>query len=383
MTKSGNQIIGRGSYGKSLFLSDEERIEFTFNAFESLGKEQYLTSAAACHGHQWQLAIFPFGFTDAAKAQEQVSVFLLFKDLADEVSYKINCKFYLSGTLRFSGSSTFNSAGYCMGHSMFMKRDDIIEELNQDGSLTIEVGIQGWFDTAPIWKPKNTIQQKLIDLYNCDREMDVTFVLGNGNMVRAHRSVLFIQCQVLYEIVLEAGAGAAIEIENVDADLFATLIRFMYFESLPSTFDLEQSGVEMLKLANKFGYSALKMYIEADLVGSNLLTVETAASYLLLADSNSFALLKEAALDFVCARSVEVMETEGWNEVKESSKLLAEILSQIKGRKSVDEDRVSALRKRLADAGEDVDGTKEMLVKRCRTTLEAKSGGITFWRRRG
>ena len=49
---------------------------FKIHDFESLEKKKYFTSAVACHGHQWQIVIHPWGATENAKKKEKVSVYL-------------------------------------------------------------------------------------------------------------------------------------------------------------------------------------------------------------------------------------------------------------------------------------------------------------------
>eukprot|EP00977_Amphora_coffeiformis_P017269 scaffold5535_cov180-Amphora_coffeaeformis.AAC.8 len=135
------------------------------------------------------------------------------------------------------------------------------------------------------------------------------------------------------------------------------------------------SGVELLKVAYRFGCVELKMHLEAELVDSDVLTVETAAEYLASADAHSCALLKEATMGIVLTKPAEVIKTQGWDTLRESATLLAEVFQLLaetaEGRNC---EKVSFLRKRLAEADLDVDGGKEMLVKRCRTMAEAVQG---------
>ena len=132
--------------------------------------------------------------------------------------------------------------------------------------------------------------------------------------------------------------------------------------------------MDLLKLANRFEYSDLKLFLEASLVESDLVTYKNAADMLVFADSHSCALLKEVAMNVVVTRHQWVRQTAGWKALKESSSLLDQVLA-IMSRGVFDNDEetmigVSALRKRLADRGLDPDGTREMLVKRWKQTEE-------------
>ena len=337
---------------------------FTFRNFERLQeKKGYRSTAVACHGHQWRVEFYPWGYNDEAKENERVSLFLFLSDFQEPTKVELTFRF---GETQGKLEHLFAAEDRGCGFTDLISRTDAISKLDKDGSLTVHVDLRCWLKSKPIWRPENALQEKLRRLWGADKGTDVTFRLDGGGIVRAHRSVLSIQCPDLYDIVEEAGSNGDIEIDNTDADLFALFVRFMYHESLPTDFDLEKNGFELLKLANRFGYSDLKIHIEADLVGSDLLTVETAADFLLLADANDCALLKEAAMDMVVANQVEITKSNGWKALKESSTLLADVFEQQTAASArEDSNTVSALRKRCAEMGLEVDGTKEMLRKRC------------------
>ena len=123
---------------------------------------------------------------------------------------------------------------------------------------------------------------------------------------------------------------------------------------------------------NQFEYIELKQNLEADLIEAKFITAENAADTLVVADSLSCALLREAAMKVVVENIAKIRETRGWMLLEESNALLMEVLEQSKEDKTVDggdkpDTCVAGLRKRLADRGLDTDGTKQMLVKRLKT----------------
>ena len=104
-----------------------------------------------------------------------------------------------------------------------------------------------------------------------------------------------------------------------------------------------------------------------------MISIDNAAEMLLLADGQSCALLKETAMELVARNPSKMTKTSGWKTLQQSSSLLAEVFmhQSVTPAADIDDDnenldhvRVSGLRKRLAEQGRDVDGTKEMLVKR-------------------
>lgn len=109
------------------------------------------------------------------------------------------------------------------------------------------------------------------------------------------------------------------------------------------------------------------MHLEVDTVESNLLTMKNAAAMLLLVDAHSCAFLKETAMELVVSKSHDLLKTKGSGCLKESSSLLAEVFdrqTEAHGSHQRNHESISNLRKQLADRGLDVDGSKEMLVKR-------------------
>lgn len=203
-------------------------------------------------------------------------------------------------------------------------------------------------------------------LYNSEDNSDVSFVFQDGNSVRANSHVLAIQCPSLFDIVQEADDKEKIALDNTDAGLFGLMVRFMYHQNLPgSLFDLNEKGAELLKMADRFDYPDLKIRLEADVVNSGVLKLENAADFLVLADSHSCALLKEKAIEIIIENFPKAMNTKGWTALAESGALLNEVLQvKYKADSCTKDGKVSNLRKRLAEQGHSVDGTKEMLVKR-------------------
>jgi hypothetical protein len=78
--------------------------------------------------------------------------------------------------------------------------------------------------------------------------------------------------------------------------------------------------------------------------------------------------LKEAAIKIYLEHADAVMDRDGWKCVKESNMLLAELFSHRKQSIQADDTEegqsVTELRDRLLKRGRDVDGSREMLVKR-------------------
>jgi hypothetical protein len=88
-------------------------------------------------------------------------------------------------------------------------------------------------------------------------------------------------------------------------------------------------------------------------------------------------LLKEAAMEFFAKHAESVMSSSGWEKITESASILKELMEVLvasnKKRQALDiadeerdykHMRVSTLRRMLEEKGLDVDGSREMLIKR-------------------
>jgi len=176
-----------------------------------------------------------------------------------------------------------------------------------------------------------------------------------------------------------------IALPDVDETAFETLLEFIYMDkvSIPTVKeDDDEDKVRLILLtADRFGCTDLKLYMESILI-ENFLIPSTAASLLLLADSHSCALLKEAAMDAYASNPNDAMESskDDWIKLKESNDLLLELLvytNNAGGRKryssvvedgngtidDADEFDVTSLRERLQKVGLDVDGSREYLLE--------------------
>jgi len=67
------------------------------------------------------------------------------------------------------------------------------------------------------------------------------------------------------------------------------------------------------------------MFVESTIV-EKFLDTSNAAEMLVLADSHSCPLLKEATMKLYCNDAGVVMESEGWSHIEESPRLLVELL---------------------------------------------------------
>jgi len=172
---------------------------------------------------------------------------------------------------------------------------------------------------------------------------------------------------------------------DVDETAFEVLMKFVYSGEVPKLKDFDEEAVKsILVVANRFGVTELKLYVESILI-EKFLDPSKAAEYLLLADSTSCGLLKEFCMNEYITYPTTFMDSEDdWESLQESNKLIVELLMYTTfGRKkysSVVDDGygylddadgfdVTSLRERLQRFDLDVDGSRTMLVARWKNYL--------------
>jgi BTB/POZ domain len=273
-----------------------------------------------------------------------------------------------------------------VGFRNLIERETVLNTDNKfllpNGTLVIDVELQVYVELPPVWYPKQpmTDTKFLADLLESSCCSDVTFQVGHQDF-RLHRNVLASRAPALFQMIDHPDQIIALDDDDdvVDADTFRSIVRHIYTGDWPvasadTVVDADVTAKTMLISADRFGCTTLKHYYESVIV-EKFLNKDNAADMLLLGDSHTCALLKEAALKICHEQAAAVMDTDGWKRVKESNALVVELFAascchhrqrsnnnpadDIEGQSSVAE-----LRDRLLKRGRDVDGSREMLVKR-------------------
>ncbi|XP_049769744.1 ankyrin-3-like isoform X3 [Schistocerca cancellata] len=196
----------------------------------------------------------------------------------------------------------------------------------------------------------------------------VTLVAGDTRLV-AHRAVLAARSPVFQEMfqhdTLEASGGRVV-IPDVEGPVLRHLLSYMYTLQAPQ---LPSVAPQVLAAADSYGLPHLKAAFEQQVAAQ--LSVENAVATALLALRHSCPVLKQAAVTFIKAHTLQVVMTQGWADatvshphyVVELTRLIAEppaqtrILSQEeRGRwliQAAEEGAVEKLQALLA-AGADV-----------------------------
>jgi speckle-type POZ protein len=343
------KVAGSTSYGNAPneFSGYKETMYFHLHNFANLEQKRgecINTDTIKAHGHLWKLQIYPRGDTESKTDVEYISLDLMYageNTKTDPVLAK--AMFRMKTTNRQLEKDKYykeNAWGLCH----FAKREDIItNDCNDAGTLTITVVLEVATEKKSVWFPQLNYCDNIIgtQLFSSTDTADVSFIVGTSNKeFMGHKCIISLRARSLYDLILTEeqssngdGGGDgnddernAIKIILPDADefVFETLLKFIYTDIVPKLEkdddddnDNEEKVKSILLAADRFGCTDLKLYMES-----------TVAGLLLLADSHSCALLKEATMNMYASNSKDVMESskDDWTKLKESNDLLVELL---------------------------------------------------------
>jgi len=186
---------------------------------------------------------------------------------------------------------------------------------------------------------------------------DIVFSVGEKEF-RAHKNILYIRCKILYEIAKNYdNDDGPIQIHSVTAEIFKSILDFVYTMKTPEIED-EATATDSLVAADRYECVDLKLYVESVIV-DKFLAAENAAEFLIFADSYSCVLLKEAAINLLVADAETVKKADSWSKVRESHRLLEELLDIVTCPKKVagvnetsetEQLDVTTLREKLSEA---------------------------------
>ena len=426
--KEVSAVIVHGSYGQEPWEHLKENKHtaifdiYNFTDLTQKRNECIKTTSVEVSGHQMRLAIFPRGSSQSNADVEHVSIFLLNGgEKNTEVYPALKFLYYLNFRFRTktkdcgesphwnNNFTTMTTTG--RGINNFKKREDmILEDLDSNGTLTIEVDITiGTKKRNKIWFPqvdppsKNALGPRLYR--SKDDTSDVSFRVGSSMVEsKAHANVLAVSAPVLYELISDTSGRTTqddedIVLQDIDPVAFETMLEFIYTNKVPDLkhytnknddddddddgndggFEDEDMAKSIITVADRFGCTSLKLYSESCIV-QDILRPSNAARLLLFADSHSCALLKEACMNLSVVDPESVMDSNpaDWKLLKASNDVFEELLLYPRRRKhyfpvldheditfndAVSYD-VTSLRERLEKYHLDTDGSREMLFQR-------------------
>ncbi|KAM0924576.1 hypothetical protein ACQ4PT_004562 [Festuca glaucescens] len=320
------------------------------------------TSAFMVGGHQWCIYYRPNG-CDPSSA-DFISVYISLCGDDDEAEEVTEAKFEFSFVdqveyqkpmhIRATETCSFSSKGHIHGYSQFVKRD-ALERLAhlKDDCFTIRCDIMVCKDpnTGDAVGTLSDVHQHFDHLLQNKVGADVAFEV-NGETFAAHRCVLAARSKVfmaqLFGPMAENNTSSVIHIKDMEAKVFAALLRFIYTDSFPEMDkdnNMEEEGgqneeevevvmwlQDLFVAADRYDLQRLKFLCEEYLAED--ISVSSVASTLALAEQHYCHGLKEACLKFIQVQSPpcleKVMASDGWELIISTyPSVLKEIIAKV------------------------------------------------------
>jgi len=348
------------------------------------------TPEFTCNGHQWALKIFPGGSDTATEGD--VSMYLMHRSEGNiSVNYELQIidKFGKKYYEAIEATKSFEGVGKGNGFPNFFNRSDILDEtrniLDSNGTLTVGVSIKE--EQSDVFVPKNPLNAMIQGMFLDEDTADVSFEVissteaKKGNKKKAKASDLFHahhcilkKCAPmlanLFDIEDNDGKLATATITDVKTDIFRHLLYYVYGGSVAEA-DLKTHAKEIIDAADRYSIVNLKLEAEAAYVKAIKITMDNAMDNLLYADAKNCALLKESVMSFMAENSAEAYEKISFKDVpgylmkdlllafsnnskKEASGTTTDELTSLS---------VNALRRKLAEKGLHVDGSREAMIE--------------------
>eukprot|EP00568_Trieres_chinensis_P010088 CAMPEP_0183304786 /NCGR_PEP_ID=MMETSP0160_2-20130417/9755_1 /TAXON_ID=2839 ORGANISM="Odontella Sinensis, Strain Grunow 1884" /NCGR_SAMPLE_ID=MMETSP0160_2 /ASSEMBLY_ACC=CAM_ASM_000250 /LENGTH=378 /DNA_ID=CAMNT_0025467899 /DNA_START=46 /DNA_END=1182 /DNA_ORIENTATION=+ len=373
-------IVGEAHEGEP-YLSEKQTIKWVVHDFESLehGFGQELEcSPLRCHGHLWRLRLYPRGGENALESW--VSAYLSLEEIDKKNNRdELKVKFSIRVGEKEEHYEPEPLPEMEMSGGNIIQRPELIDPSNNhivNGNLTVQITIQIYMDRPSPWTPKKRLNKDMLNLLESGDQSDVTFIADEEKFL-VHKLILSTRAPVLAELVENGSANNEIRIKDVDKTVFRALLRYVYAEEVPPPRKFKKLAKQLLEAADRFGCVGLKLHAEVELVNAGIDSSE-AANVLLDADARSCALLKEEALSVIAANPNAAMSSPSWAGLVKSASLMDEVMKVIFAKThcadetDYDNMDVKTLRHRLDEADMSVDGTRDMLVKRLKTTHGGK-----------
>ncbi|KAF7081461.1 hypothetical protein CFC21_085400 [Triticum aestivum] len=301
-----------------------------------------VTSPPFCvGGHDWILRYYP-------KIFDLVTVFLVL-DSADAKGVKAKVRFCLldkdgvrvpsytfqENVFRGKGSSG-GGVGYSIKQEDLERSPHLIDDcFTIRCDVTVMKEFKGKENGQFVVVPSSDLHRHFGDFLKSGDGTDVTFQV-DGKTFSAHRSVLAARSPVFKAQLFGAmkeSSDDLIMVDDMEADVFTSLLHFIYTDSLPQMTregDDVVAASHLLVAADRYDVQRLKLICEEKLCSH--LDTDTVATSLVLAEQHSCHGLKEACLQFLASpANLEAMKaSDGYVHLKSSCpSVLKELIARL------------------------------------------------------
>eukprot|EP00984_Skeletonema_dohrnii_P004971 scaffold1761_cov78-Skeletonema_dohrnii-CCMP3373.AAC.4 len=390
--------------GRPSSSSGEEWQSFKmlFHGFADLPSAvgQYtLSPEFTCNGRRWCIQLFPGG--KRASMTGCLSLYLELRSggTATATLFEASTldKFQsVKHSKKATVPRSFSSENKVFGWSNFDRRSYILKQseniLDDNGTLAIVVSIQR--DSASPFVPRNPMSSLITGMFLDEETADVCFEVSSADVheddgddaalspvtFHAHSFVLKTCAPMLASLFgSDDEKIVVVSINDVKPAIFRHLLHYVYGGSVEEG-ELTAHVKDIINAADKYSIVNLKLQAEAAYVESTDITMDNAMDNLLYADALNLALLKEVVMDFLAENHDEAIGSLSFDDVPGNvvKDLMVAFGRKMKGdtnegsKDGLNTMRVSELRRKLAEIGLGVDGSREAMIE----ALLANAGGF-------
>ena len=357
-----------------------------------------------CFGRNWSIDIFLGGRSDVLGGNVPVvsmnHVLGPSIDLETKVSSATN-KIVHSVIAAKEPYTRTIKCGACLSTAL-ATRQDILDNPNlylDDGTyrITLCMKEKGGQNVPKTFIPKNPCSKSILTMLfssNGTSTADVLFEVSSGldedsqkRRFVAHLCILRTCAPTLADLCEDYPSLTPVPIDNVKPIIFESLMWYIYGGELPSDL-LKEHSKDIIKAADMYGISALKVEAEVAYVQSTEITIDNVVDNFYFADTMKCALLKEKVTEFMVDNVQEVLGKISLKDAPQSATLFHDVMTAVALGKNKNKDYdgddptkvktmcINVLRRKLSERGLEIYGTREMLVASLEESYaKAKSSG--------
>eukprot|EP00578_Thalassiosira_sp_NH16_P023527 CAMPEP_0181103682 /NCGR_PEP_ID=MMETSP1071-20121207/15002_1 /TAXON_ID=35127 /ORGANISM="Thalassiosira sp., Strain NH16" /LENGTH=221 /DNA_ID=CAMNT_0023186785 /DNA_START=116 /DNA_END=778 /DNA_ORIENTATION=- len=218
-------------------------LQFKFEDFEGLsvqmqnGQHIHSEETTDPDGNAWKLQLFPCGYR--SEEEGWVSIYLKYAEknnvLATFSFIMRNACGGVHTEVNYEGPVyLFKEGGGAHGNSKLIKRSEILDGKNDilcDGALCFDVLLQ-FEEQSSLYKPSGSVLTKMLQLLKNTDNADASFKVGD-EIVTSHKLILSTNAPVLFEFCGENNDGSPVAINDITAEIFRIILRYVYGEEIP------------------------------------------------------------------------------------------------------------------------------------------------------
>jgi hypothetical protein len=395
-------------------------LRFEFDDFEELPSrvDEVIESEVKTdsNGNDWKLQLYPGGCSDSIDTGMIALILINVGESDVTAKFAMIARNSLGYAVRKESDHAFHlfpsrgkkGFGYGYSDTKFMKRDRILDHESQilinGKALHIDVSIEVKPQRDELYHPSTQLVPNMLALLESGEDADVSFCI-EGKCIKAHLPVLRANAPLLanlfhdqvregHDLTSKIVHGRLISrrhshtfgynslfktspkhfsivINDVSVEVFYIVLQYVYGGCSPDAETTIKLANDLIRCAHRFDIFRLKMLIENTLVEMCVIDMKNVVDYLLFAEANDCALLKEYALTYFVLHVEDVLNSKQTKKLQEYPDLMKEVLIAVaKGNKKsarhspIRMMSVSEMRRELALRGINVNGSKEVLISR-------------------